>query len=110
MDSMNDGDMAVPNETQSNRAAFTAQVNSPRSFYIIPVSRIVEFNQMVDNMAEAGSFAKVPANSVIEDDIYAGLFESGVTFYRCQVIQKNDDDLYKVIFIDCGNEVATRDL
>lgn len=65
---------------------------------------------MIVDLARAGSFAEVPTNSVTEDDIYAGLFEeSDGTFCRCELIQRTDDG-YKVILIDYGNEVVTRDL
>lgn len=109
--SLDESDVTVVKNlaTSSRQSAFVTHVNSPQSFYIQLGSQTNEYNQMIDKLTAASTFAEVLAKSVKNDEIYAGLFEEDETYYRCQVIQTSDAG-YKVIFIDFGNEAVTRDL
>lgn len=95
--------------TLLQQAAFITHFNSPQSFYIQLTSRSAEYNEMIERLAQANSFASVPLETANENDIYAALFYKDQTYYRCKLIGSTPAGI-QVHFIDFGNEAITQEL
>lgn len=83
-------------------------VEAPDHFWIQLHSDNEKIDEMMENLAAAGSFDKLTDFNA--DTTCAALYEYSSLWYRAKIYEANGDSEYEVLLVDYGNTINTKDL